>query len=459
MNRYKYSGLSTEQVENSIKKHGKNGLPPPEVEGFWDKLKENFEDPLIKILMIALGITSVLAIIGYADWIEGVGIAVAVFLATFVATMSEYKNEESFQKLQEKASRVKNNVFRNSEVATVFVNDIVVGDYVLLQAGDKIPADGVLIDGTIKANQSSLNGEPEPVRKTVSNPEYEMSKELLDEHLLFRGSIVEEGDGVMFVKKVGLTTIYGELLDEMNKTETRDSPLQVKLENLAEGISTLGYIGASFIFFSFLFKQFVMDQGFSFNNTVNHLFHWQLALKDVVTALILSIIIIVVAVPEGLPMMIAIVLSINMKHLLDQKVLVRKLLGIETSGSLNVLFSDKTGTITCGVLEPHNYITGDLQEFNIHHNQNIPSQLSKLIDFCIKYSSSCFVDKDGKIVSGNSSDRAFMSLVDKDYQKANEDITRVNRFYFTLLLNLVPFSLRLNLRLSFLILCYETIKF
>jgi len=444
MNRYKYSGLSTKQVENSIKLHGKNELPPPEIEGFWDKLKENFDDPLIKILVVALVITSVLAIIGYADWIEGVGIAIAVFLATFVATMSEYKNEESFQKLQLKALRVKNNVFRNSEVTTLFVHEIVVGDYVLLQAGDKIPADGLFIDGTMRVNQSPLNGEPEAVPKFVTDLKYEMSESLEDPHLLFRGSIVEEGDGVMLVKKVGLITIYGKLFEELNKSETRSSPLQVKLENLAEGISTLGYIGASFIFLSFLFKQFVMDQGFSFNNTVNHLFYWQLALKDVVTALILSIIIIVVAVPEGLPMMIAIVLSINMKHLLDQKVLVRKLLGIETAGSLNVLFTDKTGTITCGKLELHNYITGDLQEFNIHQNQKVPAQLSKLLDFCIKNSSSCFVDKDGKIVSGNSSDRAFMSLVDKDYQKANEDIKRVNEILFHSALKFSAVQLEIN---------------
>jgi calcium-translocating P-type ATPase len=430
MGKFKFEGLSSEEVLESIKRYGKNELPPPTVETFWDKLKDNFDDPLIKILIVALFITMFLALLGYAEWIEGIGIATAVILATFVATFSEHKNEESFQKLQEKASRVKNNVFRNSEVRSFFVYEIVMGDYVLLEPGDKIPADGVLIAGTLKVNQMWINGEPEPVRKTPTDVNHEISKDDHDEHLVFRGTVVEEGDGVMLVKAIGTKTVYGEMLDKINEEDDRESPLQVKLTNLADGISTLGYIGATFIFLSFLFKQFVMDQGFSMTNTVNHLMHWQAALKDVVTALILSIIIIVVAVPEGLPMMIAIVLSINMKHLLDQQVLVRRLLGIETAGSLNVLFSDKTGTITCGVLEPHNFVTADLEDFNIHEGQTIPPKLNDIFRFCVKNSSSCHCDKAGNIVGGNSSDRAFMSMIDKPYLQVEEPVKRVSEILF-----------------------------
>jgi calcium-translocating P-type ATPase len=304
------------------------------------------------------------------------------------------------------------------------------GDYVLLEPGDKIPADGVLIAGSLKVNQMWLTGEPEPVRKTPTDVNHEISNDCSDEHLVFRGTLVEEGDGVMLVKAIGTKTVYGDMLEKINEEDDRESPLQVKLTNLADGISTLGYIGATFIFLSFLFKQFVMDQGFSMTNTMNHLMHWQAALKDVVTALILSIIIIVVAVPEGLPMMIAIVLSINMKHLLDQQVLVRRLLGIETAGSLNVLFSDKTGTITCGVLQPHNFVTADLEDINIHEGHTIPPKLNDIFRFCIKNSSSCHCDKAGNIVGGNSSDRAFMSIIDKPYLLVEEPVKRVSEILF-----------------------------
>jgi len=143
-------------------------------------------------------------------------------------------------------------------------------------------------------------------------------------------------------------------------------------------------------------------------------------------------------------MMIAIVLSINMKHLLDQQVLVRKLLGIETSGSLNVLFSDKTGTITCGVLEPHNFVTADLEDFNVHEGQTIPSKLNNIFSFCVKNSSSCHCDKAGVIVGGNSSDRAFMSMIDKQYLQVEEPVKRVSEILFNSALKFSAVKLIVN---------------
>lgn len=151
--KYTFTGLDDRAVEQSRREHGANDLPPVQVESFTDKLKENFEDPLIRILMVALIITSVLAFFGYAEWYEGVGIASAVFLATFVATYSEYKNEASFQLLQQKAALVKNKVFRNGVLCSILATEIVVGDYVLLQVGDKVPADGVLVAGEIHVKQ------------------------------------------------------------------------------------------------------------------------------------------------------------------------------------------------------------------------------------------------------------------------------------------------------------------
>jgi calcium-translocating P-type ATPase len=383
---------------------------------FLEKLVENFEDPLVKILCVALGITLTLAFFGYADWIEGIGIAVAVFLATFVATYSEFKNEASFQELQEKASRSQNNVFRNgSDLIKLQVVDIVVGDMVLLQAGDKIPADGTVFAGEIQVNQASLSGEREEVKKRKAPSDYVMVNEPTEEDMAgpfycFRGTVVDDGEAVMRVHKVGESTYYGKMQKDLFEKDERLSPLQVKLTALADGISMLGYVGATFIAFSFLFKQFVMDNHYSWTKMVEYFGHWEVALHDVVTAVILGIIIIVVAVPEGLPMMIAIVLSLNMRKLLQGQVLVRKLLGIETAGSLNLLFADKTGTITRGFFTPSLFIAGDLKSFETF--STVPVALRNLYALAVREASSAVVSPSGIVVGGNSSDRALLTFLD-----------------------------------------------
>lgn len=373
-------------------------------------------DIFLKILMVALGITLTLAFFGYADWIEGIGIAFAVFLATFVATYSEFKNEASFQELQEKASRSQNNVFRNgSELFKLSVIDIVVGDMVLLQAGDKIPADGVIYAGEVQVNQSSLSGEREEVKKRKAPQEYVITNEPTEEDMAgpyycFRGTVVDDGEAVMRVAKVGEATYYGKMQKDLFEKDDRLSPLQVKLTALADGISMLGYVGATFIALSFLFKQIVMDNHYSWTKIVEYVSHYQVALHDLVTSVILGIIIIVVAVPEGLPMMIAIVLSLNMRKLLAGQVLVRKLLGIETAGSLNLLFADKTGTITRGFFTPTIFVMGDLK--TSEKFSSIPEALRKLYSVAVREASSAVISPSGSVVGGNSSDRALLQYLD-----------------------------------------------
>jgi calcium-translocating P-type ATPase len=416
MGKFSFPGLTSDQVEKSRQKNGTNELPPPEIETFWEKLVENFQDPLIKILCVALVITLFLAFLGFADWFEGIGIAAAVFLATFVSTYSEYKNEGSFQQLQLEAAKIQNNVFREGSLQKVVVGDLVVGDMVFLEPGDKVPADGYLVAGSVQANQMALTGEAEPIRKDTATSDVssndQKDQSLTDPYRLFRGSVIEDGEGVMKVTSVGVETFYGKLAAEFTAVEDRKSPLQVKLSNLADAISTVGYIGASLIAVSFLFKQFVMDQGYSLERFVEYVSHWQLALKDVVNSLILAIIVIVVAVPEGLPMMIAIVLSLNMRKLLKSKVLVRKLLGIETAGSLSILFTDKTGTLTKGELRAHLFLTGSTKKYNSY--REIPDSLKNVLGFCIRNSTSSQLGPGGEIIGGNASDRAFLSFVDKD---------------------------------------------
>ena len=199
-------------------------------------------------------------------------------------------SEESFQQLQLEASRVQNRVFRNGAVATVFVNEIVVNDLVLLQAGDKVPADGELVVGEIGSIQAVLNGEPDSVRKTPPPAGYKHAPEdgFTDAHAIFRGAVVDDGEGVMRVREVGLQTHFGKLFDELNAEDDRESPLQLKLSALADGISMLGYIGSTFIAVSFLFKQFILDNHFQWSAIVAYSGNWQLVLKDIVTSLILG---------------------------------------------------------------------------------------------------------------------------------------------------------------------------
>eukprot|EP01114_Cavostelium_apophysatum_P009207 TRINITY_DN2229_c0_g1_i1.p1 TRINITY_DN2229_c0_g1~~TRINITY_DN2229_c0_g1_i1.p1 ORF type:complete len:900 (-),score=272.79 TRINITY_DN2229_c0_g1_i1:60-2759(-) len=424
-------GLDDAAVKASREKNGSNDLPEPEGESFFDKLKENFEDPLIRILLVALLITLALAALGYADWVEGIGIGIAVFLATFVSTYSEYKNETSFRDLQQEASKVKNNVFRNGTLQPIFVADIVVGDLVLLQTGDKVPADGKLLEGNLMINQSALTGENDAVQKMFAPAKYVPTEKtnLSDTYLVFRGTVVDEGEAILRVEEVGKNTVHGTLYTELAVAEERDSPLKVKLSNLADGVALFGYIGASAIAISFLFKQFVIDQGYKMDAILTYvsLDNWSTVLHDIVTSVILAIIVIVVAVPEGLPMMIAIVLSLNMRKLLKSNVLVRKLVGIETAGSINILFVDKTGTLTIGEFKPVAFVSGSAKSYDSF--LSMPKALKNVLAFCLRESTSSVVEESGP-VGGNASDRAILAFLDKETMLAKEDVSHEKEILF-----------------------------
>ncbi len=413
---YKIDGLDAKAVIESRERYGSNQLTPQESEGFWDKLKGNFKDPIILILVVALVINVTLAVLGFAEWYEGVGIALAVVLATVVATLSEHKNESAFQKLQEEASQIKNKVFRDGGIHEINIDDIVVGDCVLLQPGDKIPADGSIVFGEVKVSQASLTGEADDVTKTAAPVGVKIEQDLTGPHAVFRGTVISDGEAVMEVGMVGDKSMYGQLAKEL-ASDDRQSPLQVKLSKLAGGISTFGYIGATVIALSFMFKKILIDHDFVLSSAMAYITNWQVFIHDAVTALILAIIIVVVAVPEGLPMMIAIVLSLNMRKLLGDNILVRKLIGIETSGSLNILFSDKTGTITKGQLEAVQFINGNSQAYPTF--KEIPGKLASLLALGVTQNSSSVrsIDENGaeQIIGGNLTERALLKFIDAEH--------------------------------------------
>ncbi|MGB5063815.1 MAG: calcium-translocating P-type ATPase, PMCA-type [Candidatus Competibacter sp.] len=407
--KFTYPGLTDQEVEASRARHGSNAVASQEVETFWDKLLGNLKDPIIIILIVALLITLALTIFDYAKWYESVGIAFAVVIATFVATWSEHSNEQSFQKLLEEASLILVKVFRNGHLTEISINHLVVGDHVLLQPGDTVPIDGLLIAGHAEVDEAALTGESEPVKKTAL-PEDADPATNAEEHQLFRAGLLVDGECVMRASAVGDQTRYGQTMKELLSAEDRLSPLQHKLTVLGGHISTFGYIGATLIFLAFMFNNIFL-QAETFGA------YWAqdsgLIIKDFVTAAILAIIVVVVAVPEGLPMMIAMVLAINMKKLLSVKVLVRKLLGIETAGSLNILFTDKTGTLTQGRLSVSAFLTGA----GTRHEKldDIPQTLRDTAGFALRNNTSAVIDasdpNDPNMVGADRTEQALLRFV------------------------------------------------
>ena len=421
--KFSYPGLSDNAVSESRKIYGANVVTAQEAEGFFDKLRTNLKDPIIVILIVALAVTVFLAAMGFAPWYEGLGIAFAVVMATLIATWSEYSNENEFQRLLEEASKVKVKVFRNSTMVEILIDDLVVNDLVLLQPGDTVPADGYLLTGEIELNESALTGESETVKKTGGADEKHSEAE--EKYEMSRAALVVDGEAVMKVLEVGDKTKYGVTLKELTSAETRPSPLQEKLATLGRQISRFGYVGALFIAFSFMFNHIFLEGGgweiYFSKPTPEIIYH-------IVTAIILAIIIIVVAVPEGLPMMIAVVLSMNMRKLLKAKVLVRKLLGIETSGSLTILFTDKTGTLTQGKLTVSELLLGNAEHFQSY--KDIPENLRETVSFALRNNTPALIDtgdpENPKIVGANPTGQALLRFLGDDLAKQDDVKVKIN---------------------------------
>ena len=359
-------GLNTQEAEKSRELYGTNQLSQKERTTLWKKYWEKFDDPIVTILLIALGINIVFTFFGKVDWFECVGIFVSVMIATWVSALSEFKNEEAFRSIQSEASRVLCKVYRDGGLTQISIDDIVKDDLVLLQAGDIIPADGYVYSGSVRVDQSALCGENKEVLKVVSEGKPDFRTRLIDfwdKSSLFRGGVVCSGQCVLHVTTVGDKTVYGQFNQETEDKE-RQSPLQVKLSDLAKGISRFGYIGAALVVAVYLIQRFFVDNGWSMLGVMEYLLDTSQVVSDVVNAIIMGITVIVVSVPEGLPLMIAIVCSLNMKKMMKNNVLVRKLIGIETAGSINILFSDKTGTITKGKLTVVEFIDGETSTYD-----------------------------------------------------------------------------------------------
>ena len=409
----KQYGLSTAQVQEAKSRYGDNRLTEHEQESFWDKFKDNLGDPMIKILCVALGINILFVFLGQTEWYESAGIAIAVLLATGISTLSEHRNENAFQKLQAEASHIMCKAYRDGDITELPIDDIVVGDCILLQTGDKIPADGIIIEGNLAVDQSVLNGESKEAAKRAPDPELRLAAvDFLNEHAVYRGSVVCSGNAVMRVDMVGDASVYGGIAGELQLEVDRDTPLKVKLGNLAHGISKFGYMGGAMIALALLFQRIVIHNSFEASRILAYCSQWMILLNDIVQAVMLAVIIIVMAVPEGLPLMIAIVSALNMGKMLKDNVLVRKVAGIETAGSLNILFSDKTGTITKGILEAVTFVDGAGNEYD--SPASLSEDLARLLSLSIHYNTSAVISgsgEKGKAIGGNATERAMLRFM------------------------------------------------
>lgn len=416
----KNNGLTEDQVKKSREKFGSNVLTEIPPDPLWKKILEGFKDPMIMILLVALIVQVILFFLNEAHWYEPAGILVAIMIANGVASVSESKQEGKASSLKaEELAKETAKVIRDGKLMEVHVSEIVVGDVVYLQAGDKIPADGEIIEGTVKVDQAALNGETEEAKKepAKSGEKYDI-KDLLNKNYAYRGTVVCGGEAYMEIKVVGDKTLFGELALEVQEN-TRETPLQVKLAKLAKQISTFGYIGAIAIVISVLLKTLLTG------NVPTGIFEW---IRLVLDAITVAVTIIVCAVPEGLPMLTSILLSFQSLKMAKDNVLVRKINGLETAGSLSILFSDKTGTITEGKLSVVEMSTGNVHVFN--NLNDIPKTLSMDIITGIGINNSA-VASNGSIIGGNSTDRALMSFLlneDETNSLEREDVKNFNAF-------------------------------
>ena len=276
---HKFKGLTNAEVEQSRAKYGRNEIIEKEPDTLWDRIKEGFGDPMIKLLCAIAIIMGVMCAFGQAEWYEPVGTVIAILLVTIISAKTGMAADDEYRKLKNSTKEQP-------------------GYIIILQSGDKIPADGILVDGELRVDNSALNGEAEECKKFAAPDGFEMPGEItgetfVDKHSLFKGATVYNGEGILEIKKVGMETMMGKMAEDMKDDEV-DSPLKVKLAKLANQISTFGYIGAIGIAVAYFIHFILAAGGFAAYFDTG----WVNILKGVLEAVRVAIVIIVCAVPR-----------------------------------------------------------------------------------------------------------------------------------------------------------------
>lgn len=413
-------GLSDSQVNKSKQDFGTNALAKKETESLWSMFIGAFDDIWIKVLCAALVMKIVISVIGVFvpalagenDVVEIISIVLAIALATGFSTLSEYRNSSRSEALQEEYNKTYAKVMRNGKLVNILTSEIVKGDTILVQAGDKVPTDGVLFEGHIKVSQAALNGESRDENKTAAdNLDEAESTDYASANKVFMGSVVTSGEGYMVATVIGDASELGKinkaLTDESEEDERKDTS-SLKLEVVAAGIGKLGVSAAAIAG--------VLDVVLNLIRTdepVTVVF----VLLLVAEAVMLMASIVIMAVPEGLPMMNSLVQSMNTESMYKKNILVSHKAAFSDSAYMNVLFSDKTGTITQGNLSLVEFITGDGKIVDHIPNQEFIEAIT--LNNLAKVS-------EGKPIGSNNMDRALLGYaLEHGYDDSKNDPDKV----------------------------------
>ncbi|MEG0789262.1 MAG: calcium-translocating P-type ATPase, PMCA-type [Alistipes sp.] len=407
---YNQQGLSADEVTESRRLHGDNVITPPKDDSVWKLLIEKFKDPIIRILLIAAVLSLVIAFIEQ-DFTEPIGIICAIILATCVGFWFEWDAMRRFKRLNQVNDDIAVKVMREGSICEIPRREVVVGDLICMENGETVPADGELVEAvSLKINESTLTGEPE-VDKTINEAHFE-SEATYPSNVVMRGTTVVDGYGVMVVTAVGDTTEAGRVTEQSTVESDEQTPLNRQLTRLSRMIGKVG-IGLSIAIFGVLILKGVLSGGLLAGD-------WLHISKEILHIFMISVAIIVMAVPEGLPMSITLSLAMSMRRMLKTNNLVRRMHACETMGAVTVICTDKTGTLTQNKMSVH----------EVKHYAELP--LPAFAEL-IAANSTAFLDADGNII-GNPTEGALLLWLrsqGEEYAPLREQMQIVDRLTFS----------------------------
>lgn len=416
---HSYVGLTDAEVNESRARHGVNLLTPPKRPSLWKLYLEKFEDPVVRVLLVAALLSLIISIVEN-EYAETIGIIAAILLATGIGFFFEYDANRKFDLLNAVSEETLVKVMRNGHIHEIPRKDVVVGDVVLLETGEEVPADGELLEAvSLQVNESNLTGEP-MVNKTVVEADFDSEATYASNRVL-RGTTVMDGHGVMRVDAVGDATEIGKVARQSTEQNTEPTPLNIQLTRLANLIGKIGFSAAALAFVIFFVKDVVLVYDFASFHTFRD---WLPALRATLEYFMMAVTLIVVAVPEGLPMSVTLSLALNMRRMLSTNNLVRKMHACETMGAITVICTDKTGTLTQNLMQVYE---ASLKDENMD-----------LIAESISANSTAFLEEQeaGKAPSGigNPTEIALLLWLDKqgkNYLTYRENAEIVNQLTFS----------------------------
>ena len=347
-NDYYHLGLTDDEVLQSREKNGINLLTPPKRPSLWKLYLEKFEDPVVRVLLVAAAFSLIISIIEN-EYAETIGIIAAILLATGIGFFFEYDASKKFDLLNAVNEETLVKVVRNGRVQEIPRKDIVVGDIVILETGEEIPADGELLEAiSLQVNESNLTGEP-VINKTIVEADFD-EEATYASNLVMRGTTVVDGHGTMRVLHVGDATEIGKVARQSTEDNLEPTPLNIQLTKLANLIGKIGFTVAGLAFLIFFVKDVVLYFDFG---SLNGWHEWLPVFERTLKYFMMAVTLIVVAVPEGLPMSVTLSLALNMRRMLSTNNLVRKMHACETMGAITVICTDKTGTLTQNLMQVH----------------------------------------------------------------------------------------------------------